>query len=139
VWHNTYALNNKVTTYNYTDKSQVIGVCYAATRMNCTITKGETADRTIQTGVTATYGIIAGMLNISASHSITVSVACSADTPAGHYLYAYPLGTRYDYTVHHHRYYTIAGSTHHYGITDEYAYGKHAFSPGANRISCKVV
>lgn len=139
VWHDTYALNDKSTTYHYTRTAQILGACHASTTITCTISKTTSAERTIGTSYTLTYAAAAAMLNISNSHSVSTTVSCSALVHAGHTLYAYPWGTRYDYIIHHHRYYTLGSDGHHYGITDEWSGWKNAFSPGSNDITCKVV
>ncbi|WP_156761381.1 hypothetical protein [Microbacterium karelineae] len=85
------------------DRSRVIGYCKIGTDGGkCTISKGETATRTINVALGASRGLVSGQLGISSSHSQTVTIGCESDPDgmkAGQVWRAYAVGDKFTYKV----------------------------------------
>ncbi|WP_284754341.1 hypothetical protein [Curtobacterium sp. ME-Dv--P-122a] len=115
--------------------SQILASCGSRTSsMNCGLTKGRAATRTIGLEFGATRKWAAGKLNFSASRTQSVSVTCSRQrVPKGRMLVAYPVGNRYKYKIEKHM--TGAGK--------DYVTGRsgwlYAFNPGSARVTCDII
>lgn len=102
--------------------------------MNCGLTKGSSATRSIGLEFGATRSWAAGKLNLGSSATQSVSVTCSKqNVPAGKMLVAYPVGTRYKYKIERHM---TSGAYDYVTGTSGWLY---AFDPGSARVTCDIV
>lgn len=143
-YYNTkYSMLNHTKVTDYVNTSQRLGSCENPGR-TCTITVGRSSTRTFGLSLGVSKGFVAGSLNISTATTVSVSTSCSAKTPKGYYLNAYPRGSRHQYKIKRvvtavyspyrastHRASTTAGTT-----VSGYL---HTFNPYKNAISCRLV
>lgn len=114
---------------NQVNKSSVLASCSVGrSGTTCTITKGKTATRTVETGLGFSRKRISASLGISASKSVSINVSCtSPKLKKGQVFRAYPVGTRHYYTLY--RYNNKTGS--------KKVEKKSAFNPYSNQIHCE--
>ncbi|MGW8565566.1 hypothetical protein [Isoptericola sp. NPDC055881] len=116
----------------YTDRSRQIGRCTIRTSgATCSISKGKTATRTIQT----TYGLsrysVASSLGISSAKSVTTQAACtSPKMKKGKSWVGWAQGSRYRYKIQSKS--RVAGFTI-FGNKSGWLY---AFNPNPAYITC---
>ncbi|TCL79357.1 hypothetical protein EDF31_11544 [Curtobacterium sp. PhB142] len=132
-WGSYHKIISKTSTGSHVG-SQKLASCGSRTAaMDCSLTRGRTANRTIGLDLGASRGWAAGQLKISASTTQSVSVTCSKrKVPKGKQLVAYPVGVRYKYKIQKHI--TGAGKDYVSG-TSKWLY---AFNPGSARVSCDI-
>ncbi|MBZ5734588.1 hypothetical protein K8Z61_08760 [Nocardioides sp. TRM66260-LWL] len=118
-----------------TDYKHRLGICKAESNgIQCTISKGRTATRSIGVGLNVSKGFVAGELNISKSTDVTVSVGCDTVTlRKGQALVAYPVGSRHKYKIR--KTTRWAGG----GIAREYSRWHYTFNPYRTSIACKII
>lgn len=118
---------------NYTDKSILIGRCYAD-GASCSISSGREATVSIGLSLGVTRDLVASGLDITASSSVTLTLGCSlSKTSTEEELSAYPVGRYYTYKVQQWSF--------GYGIPAHVAATSgtlHAFDPYTNQIACLV-
>jgi hypothetical protein len=83
------------------DYSQELARCHWRTKGGtCSISQTTSADTTVQVGGGLTVKMVSVQLGISSTKSVSISVQC--DSPPlrrGQYLVAFPIGTRYVYSI----------------------------------------
>lgn len=98
----TRTVVNKTTlSTKYTDKSRQISRCTVyTTGGTCSISKGKSATRTIQTSLGITRNAVASSLSISAASTVSLTASCNSPVlKSGQSWVAWAQGTRYKYKV----------------------------------------
>lgn len=138
-YYNTkYKMLNHSKVVDYVDTTHRLGSCENPGH-TCTITVTHSSTRTFGLSLGVSKAFVAGELNISSSSTVSVSNACSAKTPKGYYLNAYPRGSRHQYKIRKtvtavyspYRTSTKTGTT-----TSGWL---HTFNPYKDAISCRLV
>jgi hypothetical protein len=119
----------------YTDKSRQIARCTVFTAgATCSISKGKSASRTIQTALGASRAFVAADLSISVDNTVTLSAACeSPSLKAGQSWAAWGQGTRYQYKIQTKE---LVGGKPVPGSSPKTSGWLYAFSPNPAYISC---
>lgn len=124
---------SKSSTGSYVGTEKLASCGSRTAAMDCSLTKGKAATRSIGLDLGATRKWAAGQLKISASGTQSVSVTCRKQKVAkGKQLVAYPVGVRYKDKIEKHM--TGAGKDYVTG-TSGWLY---AFNPGSARVSCDI-
>lgn len=113
-------------------KGNEVGRCVAgSSKMNCSISRGKSATRSIQVDFGLTRGKVAGQLGISSSHSVTVEVGCSRTIKKGQALVAYSVGRQFRYRIE-------SGVASVVPSKKTYSKWLSAFDPDKNGLYCVV-
>ncbi|MFC8597472.1 hypothetical protein [Isoptericola sp. NPDC057191] len=125
-------VNKKRIAKYYTDRSKQIGRCTITTRGGrCTISRGKTATRTIETSFGVSRKSVAASLGFSSSTSVTMQQACTSPSmKKGKTWKAWAQGSRYHYKVQPKT--RVAGFT----ISGKKSKWLYAFDPNPNDITC---
>jgi hypothetical protein len=125
---NEYKVIDKVTiSTSYTNKADLLGSCTAdGTSFNCNLSRTTSAEVSVQLSLGVSVGDVTAGLGITDSSSISTTVSCSKEIPAGSTFEAWPIGTRYSYKVEHIE--SLAPT-----VTSGTLY---AFVPRENAVSC---
>lgn len=138
-YYNTkYTMLNHTKVTDYVDTTHRLGSCENPGH-TCTITVTHSSTRTFGLSLGVSKSFVAASLDISTASTVSVSNACSAKTPKGYYLNAYPRGSRHQYKIRRtvtavyspYRMSPTAGTT-----TSGWL---HTFNPYKNAISCRLV
>lgn len=125
-------INRTVLSTSYTSPTAFADCAIGTTGGSCTITSGRAVNRTIGVDLGMSRAGVATSLGISASASVTTTVACSSGPMvAGQVWRAYGVGTRHRYQI---RQTTFTGPITSRSTTSGLLY---AFDPHPNRISCR--
>ncbi|MBF4603163.1 hypothetical protein [Curtobacterium sp. VKM Ac-2884] len=132
-WGYYHKVISKSSTGSYVGTEKLASCGSRTVAMDCSLTKGKAATRSIGLDLGATRAWAAGQLKISASATQSVSVTCRKQKVAkGKQLVAYPVGVRYKYKIEKH----ITGGGKEY-VTDTSGW-LYAFNPGSARVSCDI-
>lgn len=98
---NVYSVENK--SIQRRARGPLLGYCVVnVPNSKCAIVKSRSFSNSIQVGVGASKGWLAGQLGIEASRTISVSVQCESPAlPKGAHYNAYSSGTRFRYKIRH--------------------------------------
>jgi hypothetical protein len=123
---------------DYVDRTHRLGSCENPGH-TCTITVTKSSTRTFGLSLGVTKGFVAGELNVSTASTVSVSNACSAKTPRGYYLNAYPRGSLHQYKIK--RVVTAVYSPYRAAPTAGTTISGylHTFNPYRNAITCSLV
>lgn len=118
---------NKTKYTNYTNYSQTLGSCKAASQnVTCTISKSTSSTRTVQVGMSLKRGDVTGSLGISSGTTVGVSVSCtSPKMNVGQVFKAWPLGSKYKYRIRRESL-----------LPTEYTGWLYTFNPYTNGFTC---
>jgi hypothetical protein len=138
-YYNTkYTMLNHTKVTDYVDTTHRLGSCENPGH-SCTITVTRSSTRTFGLALGVTVKFVAGQLNISTSSTVSVANSCSAKTPKGYYLNAYPRGSRHQYKIRK----TVTAVYSPYRTTETPGTTTsgylHTFNPYKNAITCRLV
>lgn len=107
---------------------------------SCSVKRGLSAYRTIQTEVGISRGAVAARLGVESGSQVNVSVSCTSQTyktnKADIHYNVYAVGDFYTYRVEKWKRYTVGARTKHTKVSTSPT--KRAFSPSPELFKCKV-
>lgn len=127
-------INKSKVSNSYVNRSNRLGSCtVGSTGSVCTISRTESATRSIDLSLGITRGAVSASLGISAAQSVSTAVSCTSPAMnAGQTWSAYPRGDRWSYNV---RKKTILGGS---VVNTETSGTLYAFNPRANDVYCTL-